>query len=191
MHSGVLRDLVGAEHQKLKVLSTGNQQLIVLRSVVIAGPDKSKGDGGFKKQLGFLVKVFHAPNDVGFMPGLKLGIMYATDLHADKCTVAPYVEVRTPLRLLSCGANIVLAKPAASPHAQMLGAPKSPGAPVAMGQGALAKGNTSPQLSARSEGKRDAHSTSSPSAPAHKAATSANVLLYKSNINQIVGGGRG
>jgi len=182
--SNRLHDLVGAEHHKMQALSTGNQQMIVLRSVVIAGPDKSKGDGGFKKQLGFVVKVFQPPDDVGFMPGLKLGVMYATDMHQDKCTVAPYVEVRNPLRLLSCGANIVLAKPQASPHAEMVGALERTGAPLAMGQCDLAEGSASPQLGARSvlgarsEGKRDAHCTSAPAAQLPQAAASANVLMF-------------
>ena len=44
--SNRLHDLVGAEHHKMQALSTGTQQMIVLRSasVVIDGPDK---DGGF------------------------------------------------------------------------------------------------------------------------------------------------
>jgi len=181
--SNRLHESLGAEYHRMQVLSSGNQQMIVLRSVVITGPDKNKGDGGFKKKLAFFVKVFQQPDDVGFMPGLKLGVLYATDMQQDKCTVAPYMEVRNPRRLQTCGANIVLAMPEASPLVEMDRAVGSMGTALAMGQPDPPRDSASPQLvaqsvlGARSEGKRDGHGTSAPAAQMPHAAAPAIVLM--------------
>ena len=48
------------------------------------------------------LKVFHAKTDVGFKPGLKMGVVFAEELHTTRHTWAPYVEVRDPKRLVSC-----------------------------------------------------------------------------------------
>jgi len=181
--SNRLHESLGAEYHRMQVLPSGNQQMIVLRAVVIAGPDKNKGDGGFKKKLAFFVKVFQQPDDVGFMPGLKLGVLYATDMQQDKCTVAPYMEVRNPRRLQTCGANIVLAMPEASPLVEMDRAVGSMGTALAMGQPDPPRDSASPQLvaqsvlGARSEGKRDGHGTSAPAAQMPHAAAPAIVLM--------------
>ena len=58
----------------------------------------------------------------GGMSGLKMALVYAQDLTKTKHTVEPYVELLDPQRLRSCGANIVLAATADSPHAASLGA---------------------------------------------------------------------
>ena len=36
--------------------------------------------------------VFDGAKEEGFMPGLRLGVVYGETLHADKCSVAMYVE---------------------------------------------------------------------------------------------------
>ena len=118
--SNRLHELSGAQTEKLQVLTGQDQQMIVLRAVVITGPNRKAGI--LTQQLALLVKMFHGKTDVGTMPGLKMRVVYAQDLVKTKHTVAPYVEVRDPLRLRSCGANIVLAAPADSPYDASLGA---------------------------------------------------------------------
>ena len=90
-----LNDLVGVEHEKLKEMKDGDQQMIVLRAVVMTGPNKAPS-GSFKRQLVLLVKVSHPQTDVGFMPGLKMGVVFAEELLTAQHTWSPYIGVRHP-----------------------------------------------------------------------------------------------
>jgi len=169
----------------MKVKSVGNQQMMVVRTVVVAGPEKHKG-WVFKTKLGFLVKIFNPPDEVGYMPGLKLGVLYATDIKNTQCTLAPYIKVRNPMRLQTCGANIVLAQPLATSGAVLdtavvgfATATKGQPAPPA----AQHDNSGSPTLGANSmlgpkyDGKRDARSESAPAAHMHAGAATGIVLM--------------
>ena len=120
---------MGPHLEHLRVSEAGTQQLFLLRAVVLRGPSKVQVPGAAAhrlvvNKLAFLVKVFNSTKEVGFMPGLRLGVVYADALHADKCTVAPYVEVCSLQRPQSCGANIVLAQPGAPAPPKGLAPPK-------------------------------------------------------------------
>jgi len=169
----------------MKVKSVGNQQMMVVRTVVVAGPEKHKGRV-LKTKLGFLVKIFNPPDEVGYMPGLKLGVLYATDIKNTQCTLAPYIKVRNPMRLQTCGANIVLAQPLATSGAVLdtavvgfATATKGQPAPPA----AQHDNSGSPTLGANSmlgpkyDGKRDARSESAPAAHMHAGAATGIVLM--------------
>jgi len=105
-----LNQALGAEYNHYKTVGPTNPTMIVLRPVVLAKPAKHRG-GAEDTQLGFFVKLFGAPTEVGYMCGLKLGVLLAADMKATQCTLAPYQELQCPLRLQTCGANIVLAEP--------------------------------------------------------------------------------
>ena len=172
LFSNRLHEALGAEFHHMKVTSFGNQQMMVLRTVVVAGPEKHKG-GGFKTKLGFLVKVFNQPDEVGYMPGLKLGVLYATDIKNTQCTLAPYIKVRNPSRLQTCGANIVLAQPLASSCAVLdravvgfVTALAGQPAPPAALYGNSASPTLGPLsvLGEKQDGKRDGRGESAPAA---------------------------
>jgi len=104
--------------------------MIVLWPVVVAGPEKHRGCAQ-KNKLAFLVKLFSAPTEVGYMCGLKLGVLFAADMKTTQCTLAPYKEQHNTLRLQTCGANIVLAESQSTSGAGPLNAAAAVGsAPV-------------------------------------------------------------
>jgi len=158
--------------------------MIVLRPVVVAGPEKHKG-GLFKNKLAFFVKLFSAPAEVGYMCGLKLGVLFAADMKNTQCTLAPYLEERNPMRLETCGANIVLAQPRATSgagpdNAAVAVGTYGTGRPAPPDQRARTR---SPTLGASSlhglnnDGKRDAPSDSAPGAVLLPDATTSIVLM--------------
>jgi len=107
---------MGPHVENLRPASGGAQQFFLLRAVVLTGSTKHQAPGAdapalVHSKLAFLVKVFNTVKDVGFMPGLRLGVVYADALHSDKSTVAPYVEVHSVAKPPSSRANIVLAQP--------------------------------------------------------------------------------
>ena len=127
-----INDVLGAEHMKVvPTKATNQQQMIVLRAVVMTGPNKAKGGGcGVAATACLLVKVWNDKTDVGFMPGLKLGAVFAAELITARHPWAPFTEVRQPNHVLSCGANIVLrggtaSEPAASMTLQQPAAAQS------------------------------------------------------------------
>jgi len=107
--SNRLNQALGAEYCHYKTVGPTTPTMIVLRPVVVAGPEKHRG-GAQKTKLAFLVKLFSAPTEVGYMCGLKLGVLFAADMKTTQCTLAPYQELRNTMRLQTCGANIVLAE---------------------------------------------------------------------------------
>jgi len=64
--SNRLHEGLGAEFQHYKSVGPPTPKMIVLRPVVVAGPEKHRG-GLLKTKLAFLVKLFIAPTEVGYM----------------------------------------------------------------------------------------------------------------------------
>ena len=184
--SNQLHEALGAEFHHFKSLEADQtQKMIVLRPVVVAGPEKHKS-GVLKTKLGFLVKIFNPPDEVGYMPGLKLGVLFAADMKSTQCTWAPYVEVRNPMRLQTCGANVVLAQPPATsgagPDTAAVGFATSgkgrPAPPAAQHDPSLSPTlGTSSKHGRKHDGKRDAHSESAPGAFLHAGAATEIVLM--------------
>ena len=88
-----LHQALGAEWNHYKTLGSINPTMIVLRPVVLAKPVKHRGSAQ-QTQLAFFVKLFGAPTEVGYMCGLKLGVLFAADMKTTQCTLAPYEEQR-------------------------------------------------------------------------------------------------
>jgi len=106
----------GPHVETLQAASGGAQQFFLLRAVVLTGFSKHQVPGADAAaldhyKLAFIVKVFNTHQDIGFMPGLRLGVVYADALLRDKSTVVPYVQVHSAAKSPSQGANIVLAQP--------------------------------------------------------------------------------
>jgi len=73
-----LHQAIRAEWHHYKTVGSTNPSMIVLRPIVLAKPAKKKG-GAQDTHLAFLVKLFCAPMEVGYMCGLKLhGLAWQT-----------------------------------------------------------------------------------------------------------------